>query len=359
MRRILVDILFRHINIGCIANLQIETQRIPGAKIAIIIIEKLASVGDGYTKGSHASQKSFCLRVGHEKLEVLQVVAPTRKETLQHRHAIDRLEDFNLYIPYHGYSAIVLERMINRPALHDAVAHHLVSKADNFPGTNLQFFHPFLEHIIDFSPCDQADLTNAASAVKLCKLFVIHKFKQYADVVIQELVQVLTRIDDASVETALSMIEASKRIVLLSGGREGLALKFFAMRLMHLGKDAHWATSDTCPALRPGDLFICVGGAGGESFVLYTEKSVKQTGARILAVTANPESEMARLADGVLVIPAQAFRCGHAAVTTHQTMGNLFEQSEVLVFDILTALLRDRMGQTDAEMEKRHRNFEE
>ena len=59
------------------------------------------------------------------------------------------------------------------------------------------------------------------------------------------------------------------------------------------------------------------------------------------------------------MIPAQAFRCGHAAVTTHQTMGNLFEQSEVLVFDILTALLRDRMGQTDAEMEKRHRNFEE
>ena len=46
-------------------------------------------------------------------------------------------------------------------------------------------------------------------------------------------------------------------------------------------------------------------------------------------------------------------------MTTHQTMGNLFEQSEVLVFDILTALLRDRMGQTDAEMEKRHRNFEE
>ena len=37
------------------------------------------------------------------------------------------------------------------------------------------------------------------------------KFKQYADVVIQELVQVLTRIDDASVETALSMIEACSR----------------------------------------------------------------------------------------------------------------------------------------------------
>ena len=185
------------------------------------------------------------------------------------------------------------------------------------------------------------------------------KFKQYADVVIQELSQVLAHMDDASVETALSMIETSQRIVLLSGGREGLALKFFAMRLMHLGKDAHWATTDTCPALRPGDLFICVGGAGGESFVLYTEKSVRQTGARILAVTADPNSAMAKLADGVLVIPAQAFRCEHAAVPTRQTMGNLFEQSEVLIFDVLTALLRDRMGQTDAEMEKRHRNFEE
>ena len=185
------------------------------------------------------------------------------------------------------------------------------------------------------------------------------KFKQYADIVIEELSQVLAHMDDASVESALSMIESSQRIVLLSGGREGLALKFFAMRLMHLGKDAHWATSDTCPALRPGDLFICVGGAGGESFVLYTEKSVRQTGARILAITADPNSEMAKLADGVLIIPAQAFRCEHAAVPTRQTMGNLFEQSEVLIFDVLTALLRDRMGQTDAEMEKRHRNFEE
>ena len=185
------------------------------------------------------------------------------------------------------------------------------------------------------------------------------RFQEYASIMISELRAVLANMDDASVETALQMILDAQRIVLLSGGREGLALKFFAMRLMHLGKDAHWATSDTCPALHPGDLFICVGGAGGESFVLYTLKSIRKTGAQILAVTANPQSEMAQLADGVLVIPAQAFRCDSAVVPTRQTMGNLFEQSEVLVFDALTALLRDRMGQTDADMEARHRNFEE
>lgn len=185
------------------------------------------------------------------------------------------------------------------------------------------------------------------------------QFRKYADIVHRELGEVLAHMNDQSVETALQMIERANRIVLLSGGREGLALKFFAMRLMHLGKDAHWATSDTCPAVHEGDLFICVGGAGGECFVLYTEKSIKQTGAQILCVTANPESEMARLADGVLVIPAQAYRSDSFAVPTVQTMGNLFEQSEVLVFDVLTALLRDRMGQTDADMEKRHRNFEE
>ena len=131
------------------------------------------------------------------------------------------------------------------------------------------------------------------------------QFRKYADIVHRELGEVLAHMNDQSVETALQMIERANRIVLLSGGREGLALKFFAMRLMHLGKDAHWATSDTCPAVHEGDLFICVGGAGGECFVLYTEKSIKQTGAQILCVTANPESEMARLADGVLVIPKE------------------------------------------------------
>lgn len=185
-------------------------------------------------------------------------------------------------------------------------------------------------------------------------------FRPCANLVMQELTEVMNKMDDSNVQPAIDLLKSANRIVCLSGGREGLALKFFAMRLMHLGKDTHWALDDTCPPLRRGDVFICSGGAGLPSHVMYITEQAKKTGAGIVVVTAVADSPLGRLADAVLLIPATAYLGDEKldVVQTRQQMGSLYEQSEVLVFDVVSAMMQAQMGLSDEDMEARHRNFE-
>jgi len=44
-------------------------------------------------------------------------------------------------------------------------------------------------------------------------------------------------------------------------------------------------------------------------------------------------------------------------VQTNQQLGSLYEQSEVLVFDVVSAMIQEQLGLTDENIEKRHRNF--
>ena len=64
------------------------------------------------------------------------------------------------------------------------------------------------------------------------------RFEELSSQVIRELTEVFSRMDDTNVRELLEEIKKAPRIFLLAAGREGLATKAFAMRLMHLGKDA-------------------------------------------------------------------------------------------------------------------------
>ena len=53
-----------------------------------------------------------------------------------------------------------------------------------------------------------------------------------------------------------------------------------------------------------------------------------------------------------------AWRAKGDLVQSGQIMGNLYEQAAVLLFDIISQELKERLKLSDAEMEKRHRNYE-
>ena len=142
------------------------------------------------------------------------------------------------------------------------------------------------------------------------------------------------------------------------GGREGLGLKFFVMRLMHLGKDAHWAWDDTATSCGPGDAFILSCGSGRYNHVFYTAEQAKKAGATVILITASPESEFAELADYVVYLPAAAFLAEGDLVPTRQPMGNLYEQSALLLYDMFAIELKKIIGVSGEDMEARHRNYE-
>ena len=84
---------------------------------------------------------------------------------------------------------------------------------------------------------------------------------------LSELGETVLKIEQADLDAFLSEIAGAGRIVLHGVGREGLMMKAFAMRLFHLGLDAHVLGDMTTPPLGDGDLLIVSAGPGWFSSV--------------------------------------------------------------------------------------------
>ena len=174
-------------------------------------------------------------------------------------------------------------------------------------------------------------------------------FKELTDTVLGELEAVFARMQEADVRPLLEAIKSAPRVFLLGAGREGLATRAFAMRLMHLGKAAYWIWDDTTPAIGPGDLM------GHEN---YIAQQAKNAGADLALITPAGEGYLLGIADIVTRVPAAAYKAKGDFVPSEQLMGNLFEQTLFLLYDILVMQLRQELGVSAQEMVARHRNVE-
>src|ERR1700682_4909548 len=77
-----------------------------------------------------------------------------------------------------------------------------------------------------------------------------------------ELGEVFAALAGEPADPLIEAILGARRIALYGAGREGLAIKGFAMRLFHMGRDAHVVGDMTTPPLGRGDLLIVTSGQG-------------------------------------------------------------------------------------------------
>ena len=173
-----------------------------------------------------------------------------------------------------------------------------------------------------------------------------------------ELSQVFGAIPDTTVEMLLKEITKAKRICLYGVGREGLMIKAFAMRLFHLGLDVHMVGDMTTPPVAKGDLLIVSSGPGKLSTVAALLEVAKAAKARSLVITAQPKSRDAKKADVVIYLPAQTMASDTGSKTSFLPMGTLFEMTQMLLFEFVVMLLRERLNQSPIEMRSRHTNLE-
>ena len=183
-------------------------------------------------------------------------------------------------------------------------------------------------------------------------------FDQLKRLTLSELTQVFDRMTEEDVRPLLEAIKKAKRVFLVGAGREGLSTKSFAMRLTHLGKSSYWIWDDTTPGIGTGDLLICANGRADIDIVNIVVEKAKAAGATIAMVTAAQEGYLYDFADVITRVPAEAFLAKGDFVKSKQLMGNLFEQSLFLLYDMLAMQLQQEMGVTPEEMESRHRNVE-
>jgi 6-phospho-3-hexuloisomerase len=186
--------------------------------------------------------------------------------------------------------------------------------------------------------------------------------KEYAKLyskIIEEHREVFEKQEIESIKALMDEIKDAKRIFILGVGREGIATRSFAMRLMHLGKQVFWVWDDTTPGMYEGDLFIITDGCGQIGHLHYIVEKAKETGARVSMVTGSPEGYTAKLADTVLFVPAFVYNgTDSRVVKSVMPMGSLFEQHIFMLFDIIILLLEKDLNISGSEMEKRHRNIE-
>ena len=165
-------------------------------------------------------------------------------------------------------------------------------------------------------------------------------------------------VDPAALDGMVRELALARRIVCYGVGREGLMMRALAMRLYHMGLEAHVVGDMSCPPVGAGDLLVVSAGPGAFSTVMGLVGVAKGAGARVACVTAVPDGGAALAADLVLVIPAQTMANDQGAATSVLPMGSLFEGAEFLTFELLILALRDHLGVDPADMRARHTNLE-
>ena len=166
-------------------------------------------------------------------------------------------------------------------------------------------------------------------------------------------------VDPAEFADLATAIAAAARIVCHGVGREGLMMRALAMRLYHLGLDAHVVGDMSCPPVGPGDLLIVSAGPGDFSTIAGLVRVATVAGAATACVTAQPKGPVPTACTHVLTIPAQTMADDRTpAPSSILPMGSLFEGAQFLVFELLVLALRDRLGADPDAMRARHTNLE-
>ena len=127
---------------------------------------------------------------------------------------------------------------------------------------------------------------------------------------------------------------------------------------VRLGKESFWIWDDTTPSIGEGDLMICACGSANVGHENYVADMAKKNGAKLALITPSSEGFLLSIADMVVNVPAAAYKAVGDFVPSEQLMGNLFEQTLFIFYDILVMMLREEMDIKPEEMVARHRNVE-
>lgn len=183
------------------------------------------------------------------------------------------------------------------------------------------------------------------------------ELKMNLDLVLEENLKLAKKIDTENLIPLIHSIQHLERIFLVAAGRSGFALRSAAMRLMHLGLTVYFVGDTTTPAIRKNDLLIVASGSGTTASMVRAGQKAVSVGARVIAITTDLESELAKLAFHTVLIPAagkQDFEGGKSK----QYAGSLFEQFLILLMDTVFQSLWKLEGTPAEVLWERHANLE-
>ena len=177
--------------------------------------------------------------------------------------------------------------------------------------------------------------------------------------VLDELKRTLDSIDPASVERLAQAILEADQVFFVGVGRVLLSLQSVCKRLAHLGIKAHYVGEITEPAITKNDLLIVGSGSGASLFPLGIAKKARSAvDCKIVHIGSNPNSEMKDIADFMVRIPVRTKFYLDDEIDSCQIMTSLFEQSVLLLGDILAKMIVEQRRLDMKALWQYHANLE-
>jgi 6-phospho 3-hexuloisomerase len=160
----------------------------------------------------------------------------------------------------------------------------------------------------------------------------------------------MARVDWADFQGLSDMLYKVNRTFITGAGRSGLVAKSFGMRLMHAGLPVFIPGETTTPAASKGDLIVAISCTGETGYTAYLTQRAKELGAKVLVITAEPESNITKKADKVIVIPVE--------VENIVLRAAVFEHTTSLCLDALFNIISRKIKLDIEAFRRRHANLE-
>lgn len=160
---------------------------------------------------------------------------------------------------------------------------------------------------------------------------------------------------DDRIERIVKSIHKANHVFISGAGRSGLMVDAFANRLLQMGISVSIVGEITSPHLRNGDIIIFNSASGSSEKMILQAKEAKKYNIKIILITTNDDSALAKLADYSLIIKAQS---KYSETESIQPMGALFEQYSLLLFDSLVLSYMKEYEISEEEMRNNHAEIE-
>ena len=185
------------------------------------------------------------------------------------------------------------------------------------------------------------------------------KYAAASEEVLSELHKTLNSVDVEALEHLMQEILKADQVFFVGVGRVMLALECVCKRLAHLGIRAHCVGEITEPAIKKEDLLIVGSGSGSSILPLGIAKKARAAvDCTIVHIGSNPNSEMKDIADFMVRIPVRTKNYLDDEIDSCQPMTSLFEQSVLLVGDILAKMIIEQNQLDMKSLWQYHANLE-
>lgn len=184
-------------------------------------------------------------------------------------------------------------------------------------------------------------------------------YAQASEDVLAELQKTLESIDPAQLEQLRNALLDADQIFFVGVGRVLLSLQAIAKRLAHLGLKTHYVGEITEPAITKNDLLVVGSGSGSSLFPLGIARKAREAAdCKIVHIGSNPNSPMKDVCDFMVRIPVRTKNYLDDEIDSVQPMTSLFEQSLLLMGDIVAKMIIEEKGLDMKDLWAYHANLE-